>query len=619
MGVRVLGHGHTRLVVAGLLFLLLAGLAWGLTQAFASSTSPSPAQSKVVLRVGSPGAPDNLNPFIAQSSYSFLILAANYDQLVGVDPATLAPSKEIGLAKDWSVSDDGLTWTFKLRDTAKWQDTGQPVTAEDVAFTYNYIIDNQMTAFLSYLQGIEHVSVVDPHTLTLTCTKPKADMLLACNSVWVLPEHVWSKISPEAAANSFQNNPPIVGSGPFQCVEYKKNSYAMLEANKDYWRGAPHIDQLILQCYTNEDTMAQDLKAGTLDACTGLLNAQLQTFENVPGVTAQAVRVNGYDDLVFNCYEPPAGSRSLGNPVLRDWRFRQALQWAVDKETIVSIVYYGNALPGSTVVTAGYYTDPDWHWSPPADLAYTFDLTKAGEALTAAGYPLRNGVRVDKQGRPITLRLWARQSSPESQAMSKMIAGWFRQLGLKIELATLDNGALLDRIFNSEGGKLAPDYDMFIWGWANSIDPGQSMSYFCTDQINGWSDSAYTNPEFDKLFVEQSQTIDSAVRKAIIDRMQQIIYEESPYLVLTYNNDIEGWNTAKWTGWVRSPAGSGDVVNQTAVMATYLSVQPRTATTEEEAGGSSTGVWIAVISAVVVVGAVTVVLLRRRGSRAVEE
>ena len=622
MGTRVRVGARFRLTVLCVCLLLCAGLLWGLSMALAQSGSPSPSSTpssgKIVLRVGYVGEPDNLNPFIAQVFSSYLIFGVNYDQLVGVDAGSLAPSKETGLAKDWSVSPDGKTWTFTLRDNATWQDNGQPVTAEDVAFTYNYILDNQMMAFLSTVQGIERVTAVDPHTVTMTCTQPKADMLLACNSVWILPEHIWSKIPPKAAGNSYQNNPPIVGSGPFQCVEYKKSSYVILEANKSYWRGAPKIDELIFECYTNEDTMAQDLKGGTLDACTGLLNAQLRMFKATPGVTAQSIRVNGYDDLVFNCYEPPTGGKSLGNPVLRDWRFRQALQWAVDKEKIAAIVYDGNSEPGDTIITAGYYTDPDWHWTPPADQAYTFDLTKAGEALTAAGYPLKDGVRVDKQGKPITLRLWGRQSSATSQSISKMLAGWFRQLGLKIELATLDNGALMAKLFNTEAGKFAPDFDMCIWGWYNALDPGQSVSYFCTDQINNWSDSAYSNPEFDRLFVEQSHQIDTVKRKKIVDRMQQIIYEQSPYVVLTYGHDTEGWNTAKWTGWVHSPAGFGNVVNQTGVIATYLNVQPKAATTGDTGGRSGSAVWIAV-AAVALVGASIVVLLRRRGSKTVEE
>jgi peptide/nickel transport system substrate-binding protein len=627
MGVRDCRSTHAvrrtsaRLAAVGVLLLLLGSLGWGLGQALASSPSPSPSAEKIVLRVGYVGEPDNLNPFVAQVFPSYLIFSTNYDNLVGIDPATLVPSKETGLARDWSVDADGKTWTFTMRDTAEWQDNGQPVTAQDVVFTYDYILKNDMSNFTSYTAGITRVTALDEYTVQMACSAPKADMLLSLNSIPVLPEHIWAEVPPKLAGTNYPNDPPIVGSGAFQCVKYKKSNYVIMEANKGYWRGAPKIDELIFQCYTNEDTMAQDLKAGTLDACTGLLNTQIQMFKNTPAVKVEPIRINGYDDVVFNCYEPPAGGKSLGNPVLRDWKFRQALQWAVDKQKIVSVVYYGDARPADAVITAGYYTNPDWHWSPPADQAYTFDLAKAGEALTAAGYPLKNGARVDKQGTPITLRLWARQSSPTSQAIGKMLAGWLRQLGLKIDLATLDNGALMAKIFNTDAGTFAPDFDLCIWGWYNGTEPGQGVSYFCTDQINGWSDSAYSNPEFDKLYTLQMHTIDTAKRKAILDQMQQIIYEESPYLLLTYFTDTEGWNTAKWTGWVRSPAGYGNVVNQTGLVATYLFVEPKTtavSTSGGSGGGSSTALWVGVI-AVAVVGAVILVLLRRRRSQTMEE
>ena len=147
------------------------------------------------------------------------------------------------------------------------------------------------------------------------------------------------------------------------------------------------------------------------------------------------------------------------------------------------------------------------------------------------------------------------------------------------------------------------------------------MSYFCTDQINGWSDSAYSNPEYDKLYTEQLHAIDPVKRKAILDQMQQIIYEQSPYLLLTYANDTEGWNTAKWQGWVQSPAGFGNVVNQTGQIATYLDAQPKTAAAGSSGGGgsSTTTIVIAAVAAALVIVVVAALLLRRRRVRAMEE
>ena len=127
---------------------------------------------------------------------------------------------------------------------------------------------------------------VDDTTVQFILTKPKANIL----RMWIpiVPEHIWSKISGKAASNSFQNNPPIIGSGPFQVVEYKKSGYTRMVANKDYWKGAPKIDEVVFENYTNQDTMTMDLKAGNIDVAFGVPVAQFNALKSEPGITAKA-------------------------------------------------------------------------------------------------------------------------------------------------------------------------------------------------------------------------------------------------------------------------------------------------------------------------------------------
>ena len=477
--------------LAAVTLLLSAGCVWGLASALAASSSPRPSPSttgKVILRLGWLADPDNLNPFLGTVSSAYTVWYMNYDPLVGINSADLTPSKQIGLASDWTSTPDGKTWTFTIRPNVKWQD-GQPLTTDDIAFTINMIVDHQNPTWISYLQGVKHATAVDPTHVRIDCKTPAPSMLVNLAAFPILPEHIWSKISYQTATKTWPNKPPIIGSGPFECVQWKKSDYLVMDANKNYWRGAPHVDQIVFQQYTNADTMGEDMKAGAIDGCDGLLQAQMQMLRKTPGITVKAVYVNGYDELGFNCY---TGGPSQGNPVLKDWKFRQALQWAIDKDKLCAIGYGGLAKPADTVVTANYYNNPDWHWTPPADEAYTFDLAKAGQMLDAAGYPLKNGVRVDKTGKPITLRLWARSEYPPSITCGKFITGWFRQLGLKIEFSTVDDGALMDAQYKSVNGTFTPDYDMFEWGWYNDIDPGIELAYFCTDQIDNWSDSAWS-------------------------------------------------------------------------------------------------------------------------------
>jgi peptide/nickel transport system substrate-binding protein len=623
-------HIHPLLILLLVVALLVPGLVWGLGAAGATSESPSAVPygdgasavgtGKVIYKVGILGEPDNLNPFVGYLWSSFEMWYLAYDPLVGYDYGELRPVKgeeSPGLATDWTVSADGKTWTFTIRSGVTWQD-GRPLTASDVAFTYNYIIDNDLSNFTAYTEGITRAVAVDDTTVRFDCSEPKANML----NVWIpiLPEHVWSKISGKDAAGKYENKPPFVGSGPFKCVEWKKNSYVKLVANPDYWRGVPKIEELYFDYYTNADTMVQDLKAGVIDGATGLLDAQYRQLQSQPGIEARTVHVNGFDELGFNCY---TGGPSRGNPVLKDAKFRQALNYAVDKEKICSIAYGGHATPATTVIAADYYSDPDWHWEPPADVAYSFDLEAAKQKLEEAGYTDTDGdgLREGKDGKPIALRLAARSESQISQNVGKLLAGWFADIGLKIDLSTMDDGALTDLMYATKDGEFNPDYDMFLWGWYSDLDPSSILSYFTTGQINSWSDCAWSDPEYDKLFKQQNQTIDPTQRKAIIDQMQQILYEESPYIVTAYSNDLEAYNIDKWQGYAASPSEVGNVLFPpygNAGSENYLLIEPRTAVTGEESS-SSTVAYVIVAAAVIVVALVAVLVLRGRRARATEE
>jgi peptide/nickel transport system substrate-binding protein len=609
------------MLLAGLLLFAAVNLASGLASALAISPSPSPSGERIVLKVGWLADPKNLNPFVFAPASASEIRLLNYDSLVGLDAATLTPlkgAKSTGLATDWSVSPDGKTWTFTLRDDAAWQDGRGPVTAQDVAFTYNYVIDNDLEAFSTYTQGVERVIAVDDHTARFECARPKADMLTAAWSLPILPEHVWSSVTPQEAASTFSNGPPIVGSGPFKCVEFKRNAYVRMVANKQYWRGAPKIDEILFDFYTNRDTMVWDLEAGRIDACYQLDFLQLRKLQKTQGITARTVRVRAYDDLVVNSYTPGPDGKSLGNPVLRDPRFRQALQWAIDRDKLAQVVYNGLAQPGETVIPADYFTDPDWHWTPPAGRAYTFSLERAGQALDVAGYldTDGDGVREDG-GEPIRLRLWAASDYPPSQPDVRLIAFWLRQVGLKIDVETIPMATMYDRIFNMEGDSLAPDFDLCQSGWYLGLDPGENLSFFTTDQIGGWNDSGFSNAELDRLFVEQGSALDVTRRKQLTDRMQQIVYEQSPYIVLVYVIEAEAWSD-EWVGWIPSPARVGSAVLPDTVDS-YLFVHPRSEKSPAPVSGFARLTLPLLLAAVAAVTATAILLRRRRSRRRVEE
>ena len=193
----------------------------------ASSPSASPSD-KVTYRVGVLEYVDSLNPFVGFSGVDYSVYHLNYDFLVGFEPQKIQPRPEY--AESWTSSADGKTWTFKIRAGMTWQD-GEPATARDAAFTFNYILDNDLSAFTGYLTFVKKVTATDDTTLVIELSKPKSDILQM--KVPILPEHIWSKVSAKDAEGAFANGPPCIGTGPFKVVEWKPNDYTRLAANPD--------------------------------------------------------------------------------------------------------------------------------------------------------------------------------------------------------------------------------------------------------------------------------------------------------------------------------------------------------------------------------------------------
>ena len=242
--------------------------------------------------------------------------------------------------------------------------------------------------------------------------------------------------------------------------------------------------------------------------------------------------------------------------------------------------------------------------------------------LTAAGYPLKNGVRLNKQGKPIVLSLIAREESPESQRAGKLLASWFTQLGLKINYQVLDEAALIAKQYNFSGKIYDPEYDLFLWDWVGSgSDPNYILSVFTTSEIANLSDSQYSNPTYDRLYAEQQTTMDTAKRVAIVHQMQQLLYQQSPYIVLVYHHNLEAYNSAKWTGFVRSPANGGSIIYNADNIDSYLFAHPVAVsnTTSTSSSSSNTGLIVAiVVIVIVVIGGGAFIVMRRR-SRQVEQ
>lgn len=575
--------------------------------AVAVAATPAPSAAPVTYRIGITQDYDGMNPFSSWSTITWESFRLGYDFLTWYDE-DYKPAPD--LATSWDTSPDGKTWTFTVREGMTWHD-GVPLTAADIAFTYNLILDTKHWAYIQYLTGVTSVTAPDATTLVIETRKPNAGMLALY--IPILPEHIWKKADPENL-DSFQNT-PFVGSGPFRVAELKKSKWVKLEANPDYPEelgGAPTIDEIYYVISQNTDSMIEDFKAGTLDAVVDFPATYEKVLAGVPGAAAVASPAIGFHELAFNCWTSP---KSKGNPLLRDGAIRQAVHWAIDKDAINATAMAGQAVPGTSVISPAQDV---WHWEVPEAEQYHYDPQKAKQILEDAGYSDKDGdgVRENAGGDKLEFRFVVLNEYPEDQAAGRMIVSWCRDVGIKLNLDQKDEGAFGDEVYDNA------DYDLFIWSWGGDIDPGFMLSTFTTEQILNWGDSQYSNPDYDALYVEQAEAVDPAdpedpsLRKAVTDQMQKILYRDNPYVILWYNVNLQAYRTDRWTGYHEVPAADGAPF-WNYMRSTYIDLTPREAAATGSEGGSGR-VWIAVAVAVLLVIVLVAVLIRRR-PRAVED
>jgi peptide/nickel transport system substrate-binding protein len=342
---------------------------------------------------------------------------------------------------------------------------------------------------------------------------------------------------------------------------------------------------------------------------------QFNALKSEPGIKAVDADRKYLVELCMNVYD---SADSLANPVLRDTAFRQAISWAVDKQKIVDTCLGGYAQVGESILIPS----TDGAWTPSAAETFGYDLEKAKQMLEAAGFKDADGdgIREDKQGKPIELRLWTRTEDPAQQRAGKLIAGSFESIGIGVALTVMNDGSIYDGLYNYKGDTYAPDFDMYIWGWGANVDPDYMLANFITAQIEWWNDPSWSNAEYDRLYGEQVSEMDWPTRQEQVARMQQIFYEDAPYAVLYYPQSLQAYNTDKWEGWVPYPGDNGMVVNQNDNIDTYVELHPKTATTTTTSSGSSnTGLIVGAVVAALAVIVIVLLLVRRSRGRAVEE
>jgi peptide/nickel transport system substrate-binding protein len=418
------------------------------------------------------------------------------------------------LAERWEISRDELTIIFHLRKGAKWHD-GEEVTADDVDFTYRYMIDPKTpTAYAESFRQVRRAEVVDRYTYRVTYEKPYAPGLLSWG-IWILPRHI---LEPAWKAGvdlrTTQQNRHPIGSGPYRFVEWKTGEKVVLESNHDYFEGRPFINRVVYRIIPDSATIFMELKAKNIDMA-GLTPIQYRRQTDYPAFLKAFHRyrylANAYAYLGFN----------LRDQRFQDKRVRQAMAHAINKQEIIDGVLLGLGQPA-----VGPYKPGTW-WYDGNVKTYPFDPERAKALLAEIGWrPGSDGI-LQKDGKPFSFTIRTNQGNLVRQQTAEIIQRRLRAIGIDVKIHIVEWAAFINTFIRKK------DFEAIILGWGLGNDPDQydiwNSGMTGPDQLNHIS---YSNPKVDALLEAGRRTFDQEKRKAIYGEFQKILAEDQPVVFL---------------------------------------------------------------------------------------
>ena len=465
--------------------------------------------------------PKTFNPVLVEDDASETVRYLTGGVLIRLNRAT--QQLEPALASSWKVSPDGRAITFKLRPDIKFSD-GTPFSADDVAYTFHQMMDPSVhsptgDAFRS-ASGAVTAKVANKDQVTITFPALVAGMPRLFDSVAIM------------SAKSPNKEKAVLG--PYVIAEYKPGSYLQLARNPNYWkkdaqgRRLPLIDAIRLDIQQNRDTEALRFQRGELDLINSL---DPDYFTRLQKIAPRSVVDLGpsldAEQFWFNqVVKSPVPAYKIA--WFRSQNFRLAIAHAINREDIARLVFGGHARPSVGAVSVA-----NKFWFNEKLKPYTFDRRLAMELLAKDGFHRDGATLRDHAGNAVEFSIVTNAGNKARERESVLIQQDLSELGIKVNIVTLDFPSLIDRITQSF------NYEACILGLLNSdLDPNEQMNVWLSSSENHQWDPSQKSPatpweaEIDKLMREQASSPDPKVRKRDYDRVQQIVWDEVPFLYL---------------------------------------------------------------------------------------
>jgi peptide/nickel transport system substrate-binding protein len=465
----------------------------------AGMAAPSFAQT---LTIGVRGGPESLDPHFSALGTQAEAAKHIFDTLVwSNDDLQLEPA----LAESWKVVDD-TTWEFKLRKGVKFHD-GSDFTAEDVKFSIERIpVVSGPTTTTIYVKRVASMEIVDPLTIRMKTDGPAATLPYDFVRLFIVSH----KIGAAARNEEFNSGKAAIGTGPYKLVSWTPKGDLVLERFDPYWRGPSYWQRVVRKEIPNDSSRLAALKAGQVDLINYVAAADYLTLQKDPKIKV----IKGDSVYVMNLQpdlrEPSPkiydnnGAPAAKNP-LRDPRVREALDLAIDRQTMVEVVLEGLGKPANQLMPVAFFG------ASPKIPPKPFDVNKAKSLLTAAGYP--QGFKVDLH--------CTNDRLPGDGAICAALGQMFAKIGVTANVNAISRTVYFPAQARGE-------YTLFMNGWGTLTGEGSytlgSLVHTndAATKLGPFNRTSYSNPEVDKTIQEAVKTLDDAKRRALFEKAMEI-------------------------------------------------------------------------------------------------
>lgn len=509
-----------------------------------------------------------MNPIMSSDTASSRVIGFMFPNFIGADPAqaVLAPAQPNSLAESWDISEDGLTYTFHLRDDLAWSD-GTPITSADILYSWEAIkagAEGLIDVPGSYIidptgaSGVVDVTAPDDYTVVVTYASPECTALSYAASIVPAPSHVLPEDVTTLGDSEF-NLAPSVTRGPFTFGEFRPGEQVSLLNDPTYPAsdtvlGYTAPEGFIYRNVPDQTVMVEQFLAGELNVIDGPAVSRREDIRN-SGAQVYSYPGNAWDYLALNNADPNNPQNAFdeaGNaidqghhPIFGDVRVRQALARAIDVDSIINAAVFNEGVRMTSFLIPA-------SWAYADDLApIPFDPEAAAAMLEEAGWVdadgdpstprVAQGAAYAEDGMEFVFTLYTNEGNTRREAIGTLVQDQLAQIGVQVDFQTIDFNTLLD-IMDSQ------TFDAIILGWRNGYpdDPDATQLFTPASDVigSGSNFTSFNNERFTELNAQAKSLpgCDPAERAALYAEMQQIMQEELPYIWLFAQNGMYAAN-----------------------------------------------------------------------------